>query len=111
MGLRAIDFDPAGHLHIRLYKGHQLKTSNANRSLPVAVLIPEKRYLALVERVKERTNAPKHGDEVLLLSRQHDASALLARKLIYGTTIEKMRHSLHDHSLKSTTSGIILALC
>lgn len=100
LGLRTVDLDAAGHLHIRPHKDHKLKTSNANRSLPAAVLMPDQRYLALVARVKERADASRSGDEILIFSRQQDASALLSRKLIYGTTMKKMRCSLKDRSLK-----------
>src|SRR5260370_8615687 len=59
LGLRVSDLDAAGHLHIRPYAKRKLKTSNANRSLPVATLLPNELFEELTQWTKEREHAPR----------------------------------------------------
>lgn len=100
LGLRVSDLDAAGHLHIRPYAKRKLKTSNANRSLPVAILLPKELFEELAQWTKERAHAPRSRAVALFFSRQDDASMLLSPKTVYSKIIASMRDSLGDQSLK-----------
>jgi integrase len=100
LGLRLSDLDAAGHLHIRPYAKRKLKTSNANRSLPVATLLPKDLFEEVAQWVKERAQAQRSRAVALFFSRQDDASMLLPPKAVYSKIIASMRDSLGDQSLK-----------
>jgi integrase len=100
LGLRVSDLDAAGHLHIRPYAKRKLKTSNANRSLPVATLLPKKLFEELTQWTKEREHAPRSRAVALFFSQRDDASMLLPPKAVYSKIIASMRNSLGDQSLK-----------
>jgi integrase len=100
LGLRVSDLDAAGHLHIRPYAKRKLKTSNANRSLPVATLLPNELFKELVQWAKERADASRSSEIALFFSRRDDASMFLSPKAVYSKIITSMRGSLGDQSLK-----------
>jgi integrase len=98
-GLRASDFDAAGHLHIRPYRERKLKTSNARRTIPIAILMPEDRYRDLIKWIRERADAPRSSDFVLLFSAKTDASRLLPGSSFYKMIIAILRRAVRDESL------------
>jgi integrase len=98
-GLRASDFDAAGHVHIRPHRERKLKTSNARRTIPIAILMPEDRYRDLVKWVRERADAPRSGDFVMLFSDRTDASRLLPGSSFYKMIIAILRSAVRDDSL------------
>ncbi len=99
--LRLGDFDEADHLHIRPWQKRKLKTSNARRDLPVAVLIPKdeldqvKRWIAKIRKraeeevkkydSKNRAEKTRTWKDALLFAsrkdpfRQDDFEAIVAR--------------------------------
>jgi integrase len=99
-GLRVRDLDGAGYLHVRPYTGHELKTSNANRSIPASLLMPREIFTELTSWAEQRAKASRGGAEVLFFSQPNDASTLLPSRLLFDRITKSMRESLGDQSLK-----------
>ncbi len=98
--LRVSDLDAAGHLHIRPYARRKLKTKNSNRSLPAALLLPERDFAELKQWVGKRAAASKTGGEALLFSNPDDASRVLDPDYVFSRIANAMREALCDRSLK-----------
>jgi integrase len=108
--LRVNDIDQSDHLHVRTYDQREVKTTNSNRSLPLAVLLNSREMAWLREHMHRRISAAKtmigydqHGVNsapILLFSQQEDPTKALNEVSIFKRIHAQMRAALKDESLR-----------
>jgi integrase len=100
MFLRTCDLDRADHLHVRPHALRKLKTSNANRTLPLAILLPEAEFAELKQWIRSRSEAGNECAEALVFSQADNVLKPLHGDWIFNTITRIMRTAIGDDSLK-----------
>jgi integrase len=111
--LRACDFDPADHLHVRPCSLRKLKTSNARRDLPLRVLLPTEELEEVLKFVSARDRAGSNREDALLFSVESNPQAPINFERVIGQVHCALRiatgdESLHYHHLRHSFANMLL---